>query len=127
MIGFLCGCRSGTIVAFENLATMDTVTLDDEGFVICKVHRQRRYGWRSVPYTATTKAQPGMGAWSPLEYERWVLFGEIPLNRMPVFVPNNVPDRRDNRDPEAIGAALLRRENGYSRYQARRIKDVPQA
>lgn len=51
---------------------------DPEGFVICPAHKARRYGWRSVPYTATTMAVPGQGGWTELEHERFVLHGVVP-------------------------------------------------
>lgn len=61
----ICGCL---------LRSSDPFVQDDEGFVICPTHEARRYGWRSVPYR-----RDAMGAWSPLMYEEFVLFGQYPV------------------------------------------------
>ena len=66
----ICGCK---------LKQGKKISLDVEGFVICPDHGLRRLGWRSVPYRATTMPMMGVGAWSELEYERYVLFGIPPL------------------------------------------------
>lgn len=107
MIQFICGCRCGEITARDNLATMDSVVLDAEGFLTCKVHRERRAGWRSVPYTATKMPFPGVGAWSPLEWECWLLYDEKPeIPSLPIVLGGD--DWRDNRDPVEIGNNILR-------------------
>jgi len=79
---FICGCTSKIVppIDEEVLSTFDSVTKDEEGFLICLVHRERLYGWRSVPYTAAQVDFPGMGSMTPLEYERWRIFGELPRN-----------------------------------------------
>lgn len=120
MITFLCGCKAQKVIARENLKTMDAVALDAEGFLTCKLHNARRAGWRSVPYTATTRPMSGTGSWTPLEYECFVLYGEIPATYPIVIEYGSVPDRRDNRDPEEVALKMLHPLR-------RRIQDIPQA
>lgn len=98
MIAFCCGCTSKLVIPLSivkndegeivgtrseqmvkaHLATFDAVAFDPEGFMVCAIHRQRRRGWRSVPYTATTAPYIGMGLWTELQYEEYVVFGRIP-------------------------------------------------
>lgn len=123
MIRFTCGCSSlielpipvaesekraeVEISKAKYLSTFDAVTFDDEGFIICAIHRQRRLGWRSVPYTATTMPMPGTGAWTELQYEAWLLWREVP-KKVEIEIPfSTVSDRRDNSDPTEIGNRIL--------------------
>jgi len=98
----LCGCR---------LEESDPFALDEDGFVVCPTHRQRRYGWRSVPYTATRAPMQGVGMWTELEYENFILFGVAPISKT-TSVQSSVVDRRDNSDPEEVGLRLLASKNG---------------
>jgi hypothetical protein len=43
-VTFICGCETKEIIARENIKTMDMVEFDTEGFLICAIHHQRRYG-----------------------------------------------------------------------------------
>jgi len=54
-----------------------------------------------VPYKEALTA-----AMTPLEYERWVIFGEYPRMRERVM-SFSTEDRRDDRDPQAIGREIL--------------------
>ena len=76
-------------------------SFDLDGFLICLKHGQRRYGWRTVPYRGKT------ASYSALEYEQYILFGKIPPS-LRADLRTKTPDRRDNRDPEEIGSAILR-------------------
>lgn len=92
----------------SSFKTFDSVVLDQEGFVICQVHRERRYGWRSVPYTAQAPQQALTAGMTALEHERWLVWGEVPRTR-PWPSQSRTEDRRDNRDPQEIGAEILRK------------------
>lgn len=109
MIRFLCGCTSKieppiTEVIFK---TFDAVVRDWQGFLVCLVHHERLMGWRSVPYAALNMP-PGIScaSWTPLEYERWRIFGEFPKVRT-FPLQSEAPDLRDNRDPEQVGREYL--------------------
>lgn len=95
-VTFICGCNTGEILTRENLLTMSSVTLDDQGFVVCSVHHQRRRGWRSVP-----------GGFFPLEYEAFILFGERQIGDTSIYdkMPKMV-DTRDLRDPVEMGHTI---------------------
>lgn len=60
---------------------------DNDGFITCAMHKQRRYGWRSLPML-TLEANPddpesippvkpdyNLASYTPLELERYVVFG----------------------------------------------------
>lgn len=104
MIQFLCGCKSHIIfpTSTDVLKTYDGIGQDAEGFMVCAIHRQRRRGWRTVPYTATTMPVKGMGDWTELEYERWLMFGTIPERQRIPMRGVNAKDIRDKRDPEFV-------------------------
>lgn len=81
MISFCCGCTSKIRLPVEDpkqLATFDAVAFDPEGFMICAIHRERRRGWRSVPYTATTAPFYGMGMWTELQWDQYLVFNKVP-------------------------------------------------
>lgn len=89
----ICGCL---------LHTSDPFVTDSEGFIVCPTHNERRYGWRSVPYASYAPVR-GMGAWTSLEYEAYVLFGKKPIvTEWDEDYVATVEDRRDNRDPEEV-------------------------
>lgn len=106
MITFLCGCTSHMEIPFPDpslLATFDGISVDGEGFIQCAIHRQRRYGWRSLP------TLPGLNfnRWefsscTPLEIEEFVVFGQLPRFKKCEFVSRESEDRRDNRDPQTL-------------------------
>lgn len=99
----------------EIFKTHDSVVYDAEGFMVCLVHHARRTGWRSVPYAATRQprvllkdsdafALPieiNVSSYTPLEYERLVVFGEVAKMKV-VHVKHGAPDMRDNRDPISL-------------------------
>lgn len=109
---FICGCRSKidavlpvTTAIFK---TFDAVSIDEQGFLICFVHRERRHGWRSVPYAAMSMVPGADPAWSPQEYERWLYWAEIPKAKVVAVASTpGVPDIRDNRDPQQVGNEYL--------------------
>jgi hypothetical protein len=96
----------------KHMSTFDGIGHDNEGFIVCAFHRERRYGWRSVPYQATKMPVP-MAHWTPLEYERWLLFGDTPRIQ-PDFHAVPAKDQRDNRDPEEVGMKIMHKKNGKS-------------
>lgn len=99
-VTFICGCQTNDIIARENTKTMDTVDFDDEGFIICTIHKQRRYGWRSLPTLPGLKlADWGFKGWTLLEVEAYLLFGEDPAPKDIKNIGEITEDRRDNRAP----------------------------
>lgn len=133
MITFLCGCNSRLEIpvkledVFDSmdvdseldvrsevekyLKTFDGVEHDEEGFVVCAFHGYRRSGWRSVPYNLKAPC-PGMGAWTPLQYEHFLIYGSIPERHKIEIDVDRVPDRRFNDDPVPIGLKILSMRNG---------------
>lgn len=110
-VKFICGCETGEIIDRENIKTMSMVEYDEEDFITCVVHHQRRYGWRSIPNRPGLKLNDwSFKSWTPLEIEAWLLFGdedgfdnELRNSTMEVS-PNE--DRRDNRDPSSLVARV---------------------
>lgn len=103
---FICGCETKEIIARENVKTMDTVEFDDEGFLICAIHKQRRYGWRSLPTLPGLKlADWGFKRWTPLEIEAYMLFDEDPAPRT-LNLGEISEDRRDNRAPDTLAVPV---------------------
>jgi hypothetical protein len=101
---FICGCQMPSDERLKGdpaLTSLDTVTKDAEGFVICSVHHMRMVGWR-VP---THKPLPdGMAGATDLEWQEWVLYGvkrQTPKLEIGTEITYTTQDLRDNRDPEA--------------------------
>jgi hypothetical protein len=75
VIRFCCGCTSKielplpTEGAEQYLKTFDSISFDEEGFLICKLHHMRRYGWR-VPNHGR------YGGMSDYDLERLTVWGE---------------------------------------------------
>lgn len=136
MIQFICGCRSkiDPPITNEILSTFDSVVFDHEGFLVCLVHHARRLGWLSVPYTTMTRPyvprallteqeiavcekkkiwpQYDTCNWTPLEYERFLVFNEFPKIKTVKNVSLDAKETRDARDPQEIGAGLHIGGNG---------------
>lgn len=121
---YLCGCNiedkktysthMATVIGGEPQYTSNR--FDDEGFMVCPEHGLRRYGWHSTP----EKNSKFMGM-SSLEIERRKMFGKAVPTQNKLKIESNVPDKRDNRDPQemtdAVKAALaeIRADrNGHS-------------
>jgi|SRR5262245_41101198 len=107
---FICGCVSKLELPTdeENFKTFDSVVLDHEGFIICQIHHERRYGWRTIPYTATAPHQALTAGMTAREHERWVVWGEMPKLR-PWPARSVAEDLRDNRDPIVVGMEIFAR------------------
>lgn len=103
---FICGCEIGDLVTVDRelVEISDSVTYDEDGFLICLIHRQRRYGWRSIPSWRVAN-------WSALEIEAFLVFEELPKVRG-IQITTSGPDTRDNRDPEILGRGILASRNG---------------
>ena len=102
MIKFICGCLHDH--------PSDSVVLDGDGFMTCLAHHERRSGWRSLP-TVGSRADFSFSSWTPLEIERFLFFSEFPP-KIPSLAFSNTEDRRDNRDPEIVGAEIIARRSG---------------
>ena len=103
MHNFICGCQMPTtdrLKGDRELTTLDTVSWDDEGFLVCKVHGQRMNGWR-VP--AHKPLPVGMAGATDLEWQAWVLYGEKPkregFSEITVVSHEWHSTMRDSRDP----------------------------
>lgn len=103
-ITFLCGCETGNIIARENLKTMTNIVTDDEGMLVCINHKVRRKGWRATPGGNNNWGK--FSSWSPAEIEGFILFGEIPINHTLIVRFDDMPDIRDNCNPEDISVTL---------------------
>lgn len=111
MIRYICGCVDSVELNGDVEFLRQYLRFDSQGFVICQQHRQRRSGWRSVPYTATTMTAEGQAQWSELEYERFILFGTRP-RKVQVEINISTRDSRDMRDPVLVGRETFARHNG---------------
>jgi len=111
VINFICGCTSKLEppITEDVFKTFDAVVLDAEGFLTCLSHHERRSGWRSLP-TLGSRADFSFASWTPLEIERFIFWAEFPSN--PAISVRSSEDRRDNRDPEILGAEIIARRNG---------------
>jgi hypothetical protein len=72
---------------------------DEEGFMVCPEHGERRSGWRS-------RNRGDDFAMSPLEMERRKMFGKAVPIKKPLKLKVSAPDQRDNRDPLKMGDAV---------------------
>lgn len=96
----------------EYFSTFDSVVLDQEGFIQCAIHRQRRYGWRSPSHS------PRFSGLSDIQFERLIVWGEKPKPEKFHYVPENdsIPDLRPHiyegmLDEHALGV-IARVANG---------------
>lgn len=111
-VTFLCGCGPREIIDRENVKTMDFVTFDDEGMLICTIHGQRRKNWRSIPThsdASNVRLKKSYFGKTPQEIEAHVVFGEPwPEQKYDWPKAGTAPfgqldwDKRDNRDPEQV-------------------------
>ena len=107
-MNFLCGCSMPSFDSLRGdpeLHTMDTVEYDAEGFLICSVHRQRRYGWRSLPILDGPNGRRidyDVAGMDELEIEKMVVFGYPPVGKPFGDFKVTVKDKRDNRDPVMV-------------------------
>lgn len=109
---FMCGCDMPTqdrLLGDPNLTSLATVAYDEEGFLICIPHHERRQGWRSPSVGKFT-------GYSDLEFEKYVIFGQVKEPKVSAAQAPTMPDRRDNRDPEVIGNQLLAMGSRPSNY-----------
>ena len=118
---FLCGCDLplDRVRLDPELTSLETLAYDNEGFVICRPHRQRRQGWLSLPTLdgpAGKRADFSMSSLTPLTIERIVVFQEIPSSYdIPSLdVKSGAEDRRDNRHPLHVGESLLMLRTSFS-------------
>jgi len=110
-VRFICGCTHDVIR--EDMGWWRNVSSDSAGFIVCVLHNERREGWRSLPADVRTNFPDySFAAWTLLEIEKFMVWGDVPRNRDKPLRPNDTPDIRDNRDPEQVGHAYLSRSNG---------------
>lgn len=116
ILKFICTCNHEINPAdLEDVGWWRSVATDTEGFLICVRHKERRKSWNSLPEGSSRQlADYRFASWTPLQREQFEVFGKPPLERSLDFDFNG-EDRRDNRDPEQIGAAILAKQNGESR------------
>lgn len=107
LVKFICGCRH----------EVDSIEFhsDESGMIVCPTHLQRRYGWRS------TGRNHQIDGWTPVEVERYALFGTVAPVSVTNFTKPVSPDMRDNRDPLAVYASTrvaraseIKNQNGGS-------------
>jgi hypothetical protein len=107
---FICGCRHE--ISLEDIGWWREVSTDSAGFVICVRHRVRRKNWRSLPEIDGNRSDWTFAGVNPLDYEQWLLFAKALPKKHFDSIRTDVPDRRDNRDPEEIGRKILAKGNG---------------
>jgi hypothetical protein len=101
---FICGCSIDKFDGKEDPEFWNQqLEYDDEGFVICKTHKVRRYGWR-IPSANDVRNGASFGRFGmdALAYERFILFGTPPVLKKAKINFNPSLDRRDNRMPESV-------------------------
>lgn len=108
-VEFLCGCTTGNIENRANVLTMDSIEFDLEGFLSCKVHKQRRKGWRSYPRSTSHPGQKHsyLGL-SLIDVEARAIFREEFPIRSIKLKESTEEDRRDKRDPQETGERIIR-------------------
>ena len=67
LIRFMCGC----VIEHDNDYAYQR---DGEGFIVCEVHGQRRYGWRSFPDWS-------LAGYTHQQVETFLLYGLKPQPR----------------------------------------------
>lgn len=133
MLRFTCGCSSKIEIPVpikrdlieqagmtvekartHYLTTFDSVVFDAQGFIICAIHRQRRLGWRTVPYAIHQRPKGLPADMTELEWEQWVLYRTEPKRERvsnEIFSEISSPgsiDLRDRRDASDLGVTTLR-------------------
>lgn len=100
MTDYLCGCSQESKRHYTTIKTGDSLTnirRDVDGMEICPEHGKRLVGWAAAT-TANPFAPPNAGKsksnidWTKFRYTN---------------------DRRDTRDPEELGKAILAKGNGH--------------
>lgn len=71
-VKFLCGC-------VVEVTAPEKMRHDEDGFLICDVHGERRRGWRSLP-SRGGKLDYTFAGYTPVEIERNVIFN-VPLGQ----------------------------------------------
>lgn len=110
IVTFLCGCRHEIHTQdTEDIGWWKEVSTDREGFLICVAHRMRRENWAALPEgSAKQLANWKYASSTPIEIEQHLIYGKPLPERILADVDFSAQeDRRDNRDPEAIGAEIL--------------------
>jgi hypothetical protein len=111
VIKFICGCEYE--IRKEDIGWWREVSTDREGFLVCVHHNERRYGWHSLPTDVrSTFPDYSFSAWTPLEIEKLIVWGELPKEPVYLLRPSETPDTRDNRDPEILGYEIMAKGNG---------------
>jgi hypothetical protein len=90
---------------------MDSIEIDEEGMMVCALHKQRRYGWRSHGRNWD------LARLTPFDLENVVVFRIPPKREKIEYGDFRVEDIRDNRDPESVwlsseGQGEIRRMRG---------------
>jgi hypothetical protein len=114
VIRFTCGCVDRVELDGDTEFLRKYFSFDAEGFIVCPVHRARRYGWRVPNHTHR------FAGYTALEYERYVIWNEKPRPRKLVLDEEGAPDLRpyiydtmlDERARMAI-AGVLADTNGH--------------
>src|SRR5690242_20030333 len=108
LLRFICGCQHEIHTNDDSdVGWWKEVATDRDGFLICATHRVRRHNYASLPQgDASNRASWEYARYHPLELEQHFVFGK-PLPVRVISEIERVEDRRDNRDPQEIGQAIL--------------------
>jgi hypothetical protein len=125
ILNFICGCTHEIHTAdLEDLGWWKEVGTDKQGFLVCVTHNARRKSWNSLPEGASKQmADWSRASWTPLQREQYEVFGRLPIERSHTF-DFSKPDRRDNRDPEKIGKAILAQAEAKGNGNQRRHSEI---
>lgn len=113
-IEFLCGCITGNVESRVNIATMDSIIVDDEGMLTCTIHHERRKNWRSLPWYTTEKGvieETWLLGYTHADWEGFELFAEPPVHKSYGAIESIQEDVRNTYDPESVGIYILTRAN----------------
>lgn len=119
---FICGCDMPSRDAFigdPELKTLAMVTYDHEGHIICLAHGERRYGWRpSLTDQPNLQGQRrAYYGWTPLEIERYEVFGEERIPPTISYSPSQALDLRPDRLRLALDTRALQAVSTGERIQ----------
>lgn len=114
IVKFLCGCSHEIFSDTEDIGWWKEVSTDQQGFLVCVAHRQRRAGWNTLPSGAAKPlANWKFAGYSPLAMEQFLVYGKPLPEKTLKDVDFSIEDRRDNRDPVLVGNEILFKGNGH--------------
>lgn len=84
-VAFICGCK--VHVKGQPGTLHQRFVYDDQGYVVCAIHRLRRRGWHDLRVIGNEKGRfydYSLACLSDLERQAVIVFGENPRVRVPL-------------------------------------------